>query len=125
MLYVICTLESVFDDRWDCYKCQIKFKGSEKALEVTKKKKGCIEPLRLNYVKESFKIYKCLGNFVSKEIKAWIDSASMYEKGVLPYSGSLGDQPAKAIDLMTIILQLRNEKIQELREKENRKSKRR
>jgi len=91
-------------------------------MRVTKEMMGCAEPVKLKYKKENFLIYRCLGNYVSDEIKSWVDCATQFNKGVMPFDGTYMDQPSKAIDLINLINQLRDERIAE-REEKNRNSK--
>jgi hypothetical protein len=55
-------------------------------------------------------IYKsCVGNYNSN-IGFLTEAFSKYEKGMLPFKGTLSDQPAKLIEIFNIIEQRRMDK---------------
>lgn len=111
-LQVSASVASIFDQKWNCYQC-----SKHKHFESYKKVKGCISTPKTNYQIEGFKINKCLGNFASREVYAFIEMHKLYEKGVMPFGGSMADQPAKLIDLFNIIGQLKNEHQEKLDKK--------
>jgi len=42
---------------------------------------------------------KCIGNFVRESWYHWIDLYSEYKRGLLPYPGTIQEQPNKAIEI--------------------------
>jgi len=87
------------------------------------KVKGCISTPRTNYKVEGFKINKCLGNFTSREVYSYFEMFKVYERGIMPFEGSMMDQPAKLIDLFNMIEQLKLEKVAEMQKAEDKKRK--
>lgn len=118
VLQVTASVWSIFDDKWNCNVCV-----QSERHDQHKKIKGCISTPRTNYQVEGFRINKCLGNFTSKEVYSYFEMHRFYEKGVMPFSGAMSDQPAKLIELMNIIGQLKNEKLKEIEERERKKMK--
>lgn len=58
---------------------------------------------------------RCIGAYFSMEAMQWVKLHAQFEKGILPYPGSLMDQPAKAIEAFNLISTMkieRDEKIQ-------------
>lgn len=64
--------------------------------------KGCFELGVKTYLLDNVKYNKCVGNYV-KELDYILEAFSLYEKGVLPFKGNLGNQPNKIIEVFNII----------------------
>lgn len=111
-LQVTASIASLFDDKWNCYTCM-----TSKYFERYKSVKGCVSDPRTRYQIEGYKLNKCLGNFVSREICAYYEMYTLYEKGIMPFEGVMTDQPAKLIDLFNMIGQLKFEYLDKERRK--------
>ena len=117
-LQIIASVESIFSSHWNCYKCM-----TDKNHERMKKVKGCVYTPKTNYKVEGYQLNKCLGNFSSREIYGYFDMLKSYEAGVMPHGGSFAQQSAKLIDLFNMIMQLRDEKYEKMREEAAKKKK--
>lgn len=90
------SLHVVFDDRFKCEKCP------------TSKRAGkyCETPsVNVHWMLEKdLQFKRCPGNYLSMSALSYLDWQAEYEAhGTLPYPGALGDQPAKIIDIFSII----------------------
>lgn len=45
----------------------------------------------------------CIGNFFSPSVMHWIEAFDSFEKGTMPFTGNLMEQPSKLLDVMRII----------------------
>ena len=52
----------------------------------------------------------CIGNYYSQWLFPWIEAYQMYQKGVLPFPGSMSEQPNKVIELFRVIDSHQSEK---------------
>lgn len=103
----------MFEDNFNCNKClktysdrpdYLKNKSSyDKSLELLQSKKGCVKPGPSKYKIENIKFNVCVGNFYSQSASMFIDFYYNYQRGVMPYDGSLMDQPSKIIEVFNII----------------------
>lgn len=105
------TLHALTNREFICSVCQGKYASRTDAqamLEKVKRTKGCEVPhpqpvhriaqsgLKLNYS-------SCIGNFFSPSAMHWVGYYNAFEKGVMPFPGGYMDQPAKLIDVMSVI----------------------
>lgn len=90
--------------------------------EKRRKVKGCWGG-GISYSLEDIEFNACIGNFTSQGAKYIIDLFMMFEKGVMPYEGSLSDQPAKLLEAFDMIRSIREQKRLENEQKQKRKSK--
>jgi hypothetical protein len=82
-------------------------------------KKGCEVSGIRNYQIENIRFNRCPGNYTNTQVRYLIDWFLMYEKGVMPFGGTLSDQPGKLIEIFELIQSIRDEKeIQREREVE-------
>ena len=100
------TLEASNNDLYKCNICQSdNFKrDSEKLIEQKKKIKGCSKPVKRNvfsYNGVDFK--KCPANFTNKSISELFTAYFNFKNGLLPFNGSLMDQPYKIIEIFNVI----------------------
>lgn len=103
----------MFEDNFNCSKClntyvkrpdYLKNKEAyDKNLETLKLKKGCQGLGVTTYKVENLKYSICIGNFYSHSVINYVDLYYNYQRGVLPYEGSLLDQPSKIIDVFNLI----------------------
>ena len=97
--------------KFNCYTCITQYGTSERLTEKTNRKrqtKGCFDYKSRTYRLENFKYNNCIGNHAIP-IDFYIDAFLMYEKGVLPFEGTLGDQPNKMIQIFGILYHRRKE----------------
>jgi hypothetical protein len=90
---------------------------------VRDKRKACsIQSDKEIFQSEDKLFYKrCPANFWSASCQEMVSIYSKFEKGLLPYRGSLMDQPAKFIDAMSIIERLTIEHQIEMNKKAQKK----
>lgn len=72
--------------------------------------KGCYKLGVKAYLFDSIKFSKCPGNY-TKEIEYYLEAFSLYEKGMLPFKGNLGEQPNKIVEIFNIISSRRAKQI--------------
>lgn len=102
------TLHSLDDKRYDCGACLSTYKGrtdEEQMTGILKKQKGCSEAYNepIHAIEEVIKFKNCIGNYVSSSSFHWIEMHSHFSRGILPFPGSLSDQPSKAIEVFNVI----------------------
>lgn len=91
----------------------------DKSLDTSRKKKGCYGPGLSKYQFDNMKFTICPGNFYSQAVTSYIDLYYNYQRGVLPYEGTLMDQPSKIIDVFnTIDALIKNKQIEAHKEQE-------
>ena len=83
-----------------------------KKTERKRKSKGCYDYTTKQYRNGGFLYKSCYGNYVSN-IDFYIEAFSFFEKGKLPYTGTLGEQPNKIIEIFNIIHSRREEVLQQ------------
>jgi hypothetical protein len=79
----------------------------EKA-DRNRRSKGCYDYDTKTFRIDDFKLDTCVGNYV-KDIGYYIDIFSQYEKGMLPFKGTLGQQPNKIIEIFGLIDRVRRD----------------
>jgi hypothetical protein len=57
----------------------------------------------------------CVGNFVSESALFWIEAEARYNQGILPYPGSLSEQPAKVLEIFGCIAAHKQDKLEKQR----------
>ncbi len=67
-----------------------------------RKSKGCFDTHTKQYLIQNIRYNKCIGNFVVP-IDYLVEAFSLYEKGVLPFEGNIGDQPNKIMEVFQLI----------------------
>lgn len=93
--------------KFSCSKCAAKYKPEHRPRK--RKSKGCYDYSTRVYRIENIVYKTCIGNY-NKDISFFVEAFSMYEKGMLPFKGTLSEQPSKIIDIFNIIEQRRAEK---------------
>jgi hypothetical protein len=71
--------------------------------------KGCFDYTTKQYRLENITYNTCIGNY-SVNLDYFFDAFALYEKGIMPFDGPLGNQPSKIISIFNIIEVRRNEK---------------
>lgn len=93
------------------------------AQDTVYKKHSCktISPTPV-YIIDNLEFRKCPCNFLNPFFDFFFAAACSYENGVLPYPGSLSDQPATAMEAMFLLINLKEEyKREEENKNRNRK----
>lgn len=111
------TLHSMENRDFICSECvsklKTKCKGDEEREVKHRTAKGCYgvseKPI---HVADRMQFSTCIGNFFSFSALGYIEMHGMYEKGVLPFPGALGDQPNKAIELFGVVKSFKIEKME-------------
>lgn len=110
----------------ECSRCYQEYANREKLHERIKLGQGCEKPspkMVANIEYGSLKIVfkRCVGNFYWKPLEDYLRVYELYNAGVIPYPGSLMDQPAKFVELMDLLHNLTQRRERELREEAARK----
>lgn len=106
------TLKAIEDKKYNCSECLKQYQGRKDRVEMLEKvrnSKGC-KTLQADYIHQiddEIFFKGCIGNFFRIQMARYLEMARMYDKGVLPFAGSLGEQPAKIIEIFRIIEQHR------------------
>lgn len=68
------------------------------------KHRGCINPTeRIQYIFDGKEMYRCPAKFIMPEVKLYIEMYSQYKKGLLPFRGTVSEQPIKLMDIFDIL----------------------
>lgn len=98
-------------EKFDCATCITQYGTSEKLqgkTQAKRKSKGCFDYKTKGYRLDQFKYTNCIGNH-TVPIDYIMDAFTLYEKGQLPFEGTLGDQPNKIIEIFDIIYRRRQD----------------
>ena len=110
---LLASLEAKLEPKkFHCGTCLTQYGNSEKLIAKTernRKSKGCFDFTSKQYRIDNILYNSCIGNFVTP-IDYFVEAFSLYEKGVLPFEGNLGDQPSKIMEIFQIIDVRRTEK---------------
>lgn len=119
---IVATFQVLHDSTYQCNQCT-KRVPSQKTRD---EKKGCSKELDKPFAswRDLIKFKKCPATFYSGYWASVIDNFRQYDKGVLPYQGSLLDQPNKIIEAYNLIESLKIEYESELMEKQAKAQKR-
>lgn len=124
---IVSTYHKITDVELDCSSCLKKYSGERNIKH--RKRKGCEELLKdpwlqfkgefglRNHPKINY--YTCPSNLYDGEWAGLIDLYEWWQKGVMPYSGSLIEQPNKIVEVMNLVHNL----IEEDRQKKERVAK--
>lgn len=76
--------------------------------------KGCFEPLERGGQKvlDLYQYRLCPGNFYDQSAIFLIRLYQQFEKGVLPFAGSLADQPNKVMEAFRLIEMYKSDKLE-------------
>lgn len=94
------SLHCIDDERFQCFRCP----------ETSREKKMC-EKVSTNVhfkLDQDLHFKTCPGNFYRPEIIPLLEMFRSYEAGVMPYPGSLSEQPNKLIEAMGVISQYKH-----------------
>lgn len=117
------TLISEYDDRFNCRSCVQMIRSRAKDEAQVKRalwQKGCAESVpHIVYQDEVFQYHTCPRMHHSNQVREFINAESLTERGLLPFSGGIFDQPAKMMEVFSVIKSFKTAK---LREEEAKKS---
>lgn len=115
-VFLLASLESKLDPKkFHCGTCITQYGSSDRLVQKTERKrksKGCFDFTSKNYRLENIRYNTCIGNF-SIPIDYFVEAFSLYEKGVLPFKGGVGEQPNKIMEIFQLIEVRRAEKIKQ------------
>ena len=102
------TLHALYNKRYQCSACLQSCPGQPDRLKKIRALNYCEEigPEYRHMIRDensTIHFSTCIGNFFSPGVMHWVEVYDMYDKGVMPFSGNLMDQPSKLIDTMRII----------------------
>jgi hypothetical protein len=103
---LLSTLKSIYDKRFSCSTCLSQ--PRKELLEKTQSIMACkaLSPTPrhlLQYGSLDISYRRCIGNFTSASAVQWIQAQSAFDKGSLPFPGGYMDQPAKALEILSVI----------------------
>jgi len=103
---LLASLESLFEKRFNCDDCLGRYGDSVRGKERSvahRRKKGCFDYTSQVYVLDDYKYLSCIGNFQDISVRYYWELFQKYEKNILPYKGSLQEQPNKIIEIFNFI----------------------
>lgn len=106
---IYASIEAYFEDGFNCHKCTAVKRRHADKLFNKQKSKGCFDFNTTSFLigdpnKElTVKFKGCVGNYTSISVNYFFDLFLNYEKNVLPFKGTLGEQPAKIIEVFQLI----------------------
>lgn len=109
-------LYAIDNPEFQCSWCLKKYRGRPDEADILKAnrtRKGCFDvyPNALHKF-EDLEYSTCVGNFVKETALFWIEAEARYNQGVLPYPGSLSEQPAKVLDIFGCIAAHKQDKLE-------------
>ena len=118
------SMEAIFNDNFNCYKCtkkyplEIKRKKDEPAKPnqrgiVKRKSMGCFDFTTRTFLLDNVKYSSCIGNYTLQGLGYYFEAFLAYEKGMLPFEGDLGMQPNKMVEVLHIIDTIKKDKNKE------------
>ena len=105
------TLLAIDERKYQCDPChQIEPQRQAKAQRL----QGCTQVVEWDVCKldDQMGLHTCPGNYYSETVVGLLAAFTTFELGVMPYPGSYFDQPAKVLEIFTIIRQHRFDKIE-------------
>jgi len=107
------------DNNYNCGVCQKKYPGQPEKLKAMLNQKACAE-IKANPALRykgnhgmlgapDIVYYKCPANFQDNGARKYMMLYENYEKGLMPYYGGVLEQPAKFVELMELVHNLKNE----------------
>lgn len=113
------TLYSFDNKEYQCGWCLKKYRGRQDYEQITKAnrtRKGCfgVSPNALHKF-DDLEYSTCVGNSVSESALFWIEAEARYNQGILPYPGSLSEQPAKVLEIFGCIAVHKQDKLEKQR----------
>lgn len=105
------SLHAAANTRFDCGTCLTSFAShpqGEKALQIERTAKACWGGnVERHVIADSsgriLRFTTCIGNWSSDAWAHWLELHEAYRRGILPYPGSISDQPNKVIEIFRVI----------------------
>lgn len=113
---LLANYEILSDKKWQCSSCM------KKCLPDFRKVKGCHGGRRYTLKdgeREAFVVDKCVGNFWSAGASFWFDQYRHFKAGMLPFPGTVLQQPAKVMEIFAVIEGLEARRMAKEAEKSN------
>jgi hypothetical protein len=112
------TLHAIDNREFICGECKSRYRGRQDEAEMTEKSrqiKGCygIAERVLHHINREIFFSQCVGNFFNFAAIGFLEMHHQYERGIMPYPGSLSDQPSKIIEIFRIIDAHKRDKIKQ------------
>lgn len=119
------TLHALENKNFLCSECLNTYnhrQNSEKLTDELRRSKSCetVSDRVITQI-ESIKYKTCPGNFFDHSVVSWISAHQNYKNGVMPFPGSFSEQPAKVIELFSIIDNFQHERSEKQLEKARKK----
>lgn len=122
------TFITMSEPKYRCADCKLRHKNEptrRDKLESAMACKSFVDKPRHNYLpeynnKDNPKIMyrKCIGNYFNNYWASIINMSDKWDNGIMPFSGSYYDQPAKFVEVMNLIYNLRSENQHKISQKE-------
>jgi hypothetical protein len=117
------TLEAMDNRKFICGECKDSYKGRSDQARITQKmreSKGCFGVLQrdMHHIDKEILFSTCIGNYFDFSMTYFFELFNHYEKGVMPFPGTVMEQPNKIIEIFRVIQSYKNAKI----EREHKKS---
>lgn len=95
------TLHALDNSEFQCGPCLAKYRTRPQQFEF----KGCkdIKQGKLFSIDDKIHFRNCIGNHFDHSAVHWIQCHAQYEKGFLPFPGSLLEQPNKVMEVFHVI----------------------
>lgn len=77
--------------------------------ERKRQSKGCFDLTSKSYSLDNICYKTCIGNYAFN-VQYFLEAFSLYEKGVLPFKGTVGEQPNKIMEIFKLIEVRRSDK---------------
>lgn len=108
---IIATLNAI--DNKAKFECQTCLKSQQgEMLEKWRRIKGCWkEQSRAVFQSDDIEFYRCPGNYFSYQVVQLLGMEQQFEKGVMPFEGSMMAQPAKILEIFYMIQRYRQDKL--------------
>ena len=116
---IVTTFMVMTDNNLKCSMCKNKHRGSTKRQELLFKQKGCKEvstnpktqykPTHEMTGASPILYYTCPANLRDGSASSLISVYDNYDKGIMPFSGGLLEQPSKFVEVMDLVHNLTSE----------------
>lgn len=102
---IVATFQVLYDSSYQCTQCL------KRVSAPAREKKGCETATTEPFAewRKLIKFKRCPANYYSQYWASVIDIFRQYEKGILPFSGGLLDQPSKMIEALNLVETLKIE----------------
>lgn len=110
---------------FNCSSCLSRYDNRTDGVELTarlRKLKGCESKMDkpIHHINREIKFSRCIGNFFDQPSVFLVEAHRNYERGVLPFAGSLMDQPNKVMESFNVISAWNHERQLEAQEQSKR-----